>query len=80
MLALSRTVDFLETERWWTAFLPPSAIQAAHARIERVDTLEIHMGDKSPKSKQRGQQQKDANKKQDASNAAAKQQRQATPS
>jgi hypothetical protein len=35
------------------------------------------MGDKSPKSKQRGQQQKDATKKQDASNAAAKQQRQA---
>jgi hypothetical protein len=38
------------------------------------------MGDKSPKSKQRGQQQKDAVKKQDASNAAAKQQRQASPS
>lgn len=38
------------------------------------------MGDKSPKSKQRGQQQKDAVKKQDAVNAAAKQQRQATPS
>ena len=32
------------------------------------------MGDKSPKSKQRGQQQKDAVKKQDASNAKAKQQ------
>lgn len=38
----------------------------------------IRMGDKSPKSKQRGQQQKDAVKKQGVVDAAAKQQRQAT--
>jgi len=31
------------------------------------------MGDKSPKSKQRGQNQKDANKKQDAAKAKNKQ-------
>jgi len=37
------------------------------------------MGDKSPKSKQRHQQQKAEVKKTDASNALTKQQRQAAP-
>jgi hypothetical protein len=58
--------------------LAAQRIQAA--RRERADTQEILVGDKSPKSKERGQQQKNAVKKQDASNAAAKQQRQASPS
>ena len=60
------------------ALSPPSV--STRARIERADTLEIPVGDKSPKSKERGQQQKNAVKKQDASNAAAKQQRQASAS
>jgi hypothetical protein len=37
------------------------------------------MGDKSPKSKQRNQSQKDAVKKQDAANAKSKQTAQARP-
>jgi hypothetical protein len=51
----------------------------AHARFQEPQPhWRITMGDKSPKSKQRDQKQKDATKAQGASNAKAKQQSQSS--